>query len=194
MKMFKEKKLLLLVLLLISLMLMFATMSNAATFKPLLLGNHWVALTGDQLGTAAGAMMFMKGGNAVDAAAAMLGAVAIEQQGVGWGGEAQILIYDPYQDKVIGINGMGVAPTGMTAEYFKEKGMAFPPNYGVDSATTPGVPGGLMTMLAEFGRLSLAEVLEPAISMADGWPIDHSRAERYGREAYDGYFGTPDTP
>lgn len=167
---------------------------NSATYKPLLLGNHWVVATGDPLGTTAGAMMYMKGGNAADAAASMMGCVAVAQQGVGWGGEAQILLYDPYQRKVIGINGMGVAPTGMTAEYFLNKGMAFPPTEGVDAATTPGLPGGLMTLVAEFGRLSLAEVLEPVISMADGWALPQSMANSYNSKNYDAYFGTPGKP
>ena len=69
----------------------------------------------------------------------------------GWGGETQALIYNPKTKKVIGINALGVAPTGATPEFFKAKGMRYPPEYGPLAAVTPGTPGGLMVMLAEFG-------------------------------------------
>ena len=84
------------------------------TAKPVLHGRHWVAITGKPLGATAGAMMFQKGGNAVDAACAMLGAVCTMWDTLGWGGETQALIYNPKTKKVIGINALGVAPTGAT--------------------------------------------------------------------------------
>jgi len=89
-----------------------------------------------------------------------------------WGGETQALIYNPNTGKVIGINALGVAPTGATPEFFHKQGMKFPPEFGPLAAVTPGTPGGLMTMLAEYGTLSLAEVLAPAIEMADGYPME----------------------
>ncbi len=144
--------------------------------KPVLHGKHWVAITGKPLGATAGAMMFQKGGNAVDAAAAMLAATATMWDVLSWGGETQALIYNPNTAKVIGVNALGVAPTGATPEFFRERGMAFPPEYGPLAAPTPGTPGGLLTMLAEFGTLSLADVLEPAIQMADGYPIEAQAA------------------
>src|SRR5207237_8155622 len=84
----------------------------------------------------------------------------------------QALIYNPHTAKVIGLNGLRVAPTGATPEYFHKLGMRDPPEYGPLAAVTPGTPGGLMTMLAEYGTMSLGQVLEPAIEMADGFPID----------------------
>ncbi len=86
--------------------------SAQRTVKPPLHGRHWVAITGKPLGATAGAMTFQKGGNAVDAACAMLGAVATMWDSLGWGGETQALIYNPKTKKVIGINALGVAPTG----------------------------------------------------------------------------------
>jgi len=59
--------------------------------------------------------------------------------------------------------------------------MRFPPEYGPLAAITPGTPGGLMTMLAEYGKLSLREVLEPAIRMADGYPIEAETANSIER-------------
>ncbi len=146
------------------------------TAKPVLHGRHWVAITGKPLGATAGAIMFQKGGNAVDAAAAMLGATATMFDVLSWGGETQALIFNPNTGKVIGVNALGAAPTGATPEFFRERGMDYPPAFGPLAAVTPGTPGGLLTMLAEFGTLSLAEVLEPAMQMAEGYPIEAQTA------------------
>jgi gamma-glutamyltranspeptidase/glutathione hydrolase len=137
------------------------------TVKPVLHGRHWVAITGKPLGATAGALMFAKGGNAVDAACAMLGATATMWDVLSWGGETQALIYDPNTQKVVAVNAPGVAPTGATAEFYREQGLKYPPRYGPLSAITPGTPGGLMVMLAEFGTLSLADVLAPSIQGTD---------------------------
>lgn len=147
------------------------------TAKPVLHGEHWVAVTGKPLAATAGAMTFTRGGNAVDAACAMLAATATMWDTLGWGGETQALIYNPHTGEVKGINALGVAPTGATAKFFHDKGMAYPPEYGPLAAVTPGTPGGLMTMLAEYGKLSLKEVLAPAMQMAEGYPVEGSQAD-----------------
>ena len=149
-----------------------AAASAQHTQKPPLHGKDWMAVTGKPLGAAAGAKVFLKGGNAVDAACAMIAATATMWDTLHWGGETQALVYNPHTKKVIGVNALGVAPTGATPEFFRSKGMDYPPAYGPLAAVTPGTPGGILTMLAEFGKLSLAEVLEPAIDMADGYPIE----------------------
>ena len=146
------------------------------TAKPPLHAKHWIAITGKPLGATAGAMIFQKGGNAVDAACAMLAATATMWDVLSWGGETQALIYHPQLRKVIGINALGVAPTGATADFYRARGYRYPPEYGPLAAVTPGTPGGLMTMLAEYGRMSLADVLAPAIQMADGYPIEAQTA------------------
>jgi len=151
------------------------------TQKPPLHGRHWMAVTGKPLAAAAGSMTFQKGGNAVDAACAMLAATCTMWDVLSWGGETQALIYNPKTGKVLAINAMGVAPTGATPEFFASKGYRFPPNFGPLAATTPGTPGGLMTMLAEFGTLSLKDVLAPAMQMADGYPIEAQTANSIER-------------
>jgi len=98
-----------------------------------------------------------------------------------WGGETQALIYHPQLKKVIGINALGVAPTGATAQFYKSKGHRYPPEYGPLAAVTPGTPGGLLVMLAEYGTLSLGEVLAPAIQLADGYPIEAETANSIER-------------
>jgi gamma-glutamyltranspeptidase/glutathione hydrolase len=151
------------------------------TAKPVLHGKHWVAITGKPLAATAGAMTFTRGGNAVDAACAMLAATSTMWDTLGWGGETQALIYNPHTGEVRGINALGVAPTGATAEFFRKQGMLYPPENGPLAAVTPGTPGGLMVMLAEYGDLSLAEVLAPAMQMAEGYPIEKSQADNMER-------------
>jgi gamma-glutamyltranspeptidase / glutathione hydrolase len=155
---------------------------RAPTAKPPLHARHWLAITGKPLSATAGAMTFAKGGNAVDAAAAMLAAGCTMWDTLSCGGETQALIYDPRSKKVIGINALGVAPSGATAAYYHGKGYKFPPEYGPLAAVTPGTVGGLLTMLAEYGTLSLAEVLAPAIEMADGYPIEAQLANTIERQ------------
>lgn len=156
--------------------------SGQRTEKPVLHGREWVAITGKPMAATAGALIFAKGGNAVDAACAMLGAVCTMYDVLSWGGETQALIYDPRSGKVIGLNALGVAPTGATVKFYKSKGFAYPPEYGPLAAVTPGTPGGLLTMLAEYGTMSLAEVLSPAIRMAEGYPMDRETGDRIERD------------
>ncbi|MGI8619733.1 MAG: gamma-glutamyltransferase family protein [Gemmatimonadaceae bacterium] len=146
------------------------------TMKPPLHGRHWMAITGKPLGATAGAMIFQQGGNAVDAACAMLAATATMWDVLHWGGETQALIYHPGLKKVIGINALGVAPSGATAQFYRFRGFTHPPEYGPLAAVTPGTPGGLLVMLAEYGTMSLEQVLAPAIQMADGYPIEAQAA------------------
>jgi gamma-glutamyltranspeptidase/glutathione hydrolase len=155
------------------------------TQKPPLHGRNWMAITGKPLGAEAGAQIFQKGGNAVDAACAMLGAVCTMYDVLSWGGETQALIYNPHTGKVIAIDALGFAPTGATAAFYKSKGYYFPPEYGPLAAVTPGTPGGLCTMLAEYGTMSLKEVLAPAMQLAGGYPIDAQIANSF--EANKGY-------
>lgn len=152
------------------------------TQKPPLHGKHWMAITGKPLAATAGAMIFSKGGNAVDASCAMLAATCTMFDVLSWGGETQALIYNPKTKKVIAINGLGVAPTGATADFFKGKGMNYPPQYGPLAAVTPGTPGGLMVMLAEYGTMSLKDVLTPAMQLAEGYPIEAQTANSFERE------------
>ncbi len=157
------------------------SMTHAKPAKPLLHGKHWVAITGKPLGASAGARIFYQGGNAVDATCAMLAATSTMWDVLSWGGETQALIYNPHTEEVIGINALGVAPTGATPEFFHDQGMQYPPEYGPLAAVTPGTPGGLMVMLAEYGTLSLKDVLAPAIEMAEGYPIEESAVRSINR-------------
>jgi gamma-glutamyltranspeptidase / glutathione hydrolase len=152
------------------------------TQKPPLHGQSWMAITGKPLAATAGAMMFQRGGNAIDSACAMLAATSTMWDTLSWGGETQALVWHPGLKRVIAINALGVAPTGATVAFYREQGMQYPPEYGPLAAVTPGTPGGLLVMLAEYGTLSLAEVLAPAIELADGYPIEAELANRLERD------------
>ncbi|MBL0356482.1 MAG: gamma-glutamyltransferase [Chitinophagaceae bacterium] len=159
-----------------SLLLISCQCFSQQTQKPPLHGKHWMAITGKPLAATAGSMVFQKGGNAVDAACAMLAATCTMWDVLSWGGETQALIYNPKTGKVIGINALGVAPTGATVDFFKSKGYNFPPEYGPLAAVTPGTFGGLCLMLANYGKLSLKEVLSPSLQLAAGYPMEAQTA------------------
>lgn len=145
--------------------------------KPVLHGQHWIAITGKPLAATAGAQIFSQGGNAIDAACAMLAATCTMHDALSWGGETQALIFDPREKKVVGINALGVAPTGATADFFIQQGLRYPPGEGAQAAVTPGTPGGLMIMLARYGTFSLEQVLKPAMELAQGYPIETATSE-----------------
>ncbi len=158
-----------------------AITANAQTQKPPLHGKNWMAVTGKPLAATAGSMIFQRGGNAVDAACAMLAATCTMWDVLSWGGETQALIYNPKTKKVIAINALGVAPTGATAGFYKSRGYSFPPEYGPLAAVTPGTVGGLCYMLAEYGTMSLEQVLAPAMELAAGYPIEAQTANAMER-------------
>jgi len=166
----------------IAIIILFSFIFTQRTAKPVIYGKHWVAITGKPLGATAGATIFSQGGNAVDAACAMLAATCTMYDVLSWGGETQALVYNPNTKKVIGINALGVAPSGATAKFYKDKDYKYPPQYGPLAAVTPGTPGGLMTMLAEFGTMSLKEILVPAMEMAKGYPIEAQTANGIERQ------------
>lgn len=145
--------------------------------RPILHGKNWVAITGKPLAATAGAAIFQQGGNAVDAACTMIAATSTMWDVLSWGGETQALIYNPNTKKVIAINALGYAPTGATVEFYKSQGMDYPPQFGPLAATTPGTPGGIMTMLAEYGTMSLEQILRPAMELAKGYPIEAQTAD-----------------
>jgi gamma-glutamyltranspeptidase/glutathione hydrolase len=169
-------------LLLLLSFLLFSFAFSQQTQKPPLHGKNWMAVTGKPLAAEAGAMIFQKGGNAVDAACAMLAATCTMWDVLSWGGETQALIYNPKTKKVIAIDALGVAPTGATPEFFKSKGLNFPPEYGPLAAVTPGTPGGLCYMLANYGTMTLEQVLAPAMQLAAGYPIEAQTANSFEKE------------
>lgn len=162
-------------------LIVLSSVNAQQTQKPVLHGKNWMAITGKPLAATAGAMIFQQGGNAVDAACGMLAATCTMWDVLSWGGETQALIYHPKTKKVIAINALGFAPSGATVDFFRKKGYNFPPEYGPLAATTPGTPGGICYMLANYGVLSLEQVLKPAMQLAAGYPIEAQTANSIER-------------
>lgn len=118
----------------------------------------------------AGMRMFRAGGNAFDAgAAAVLAASVSEIQLFGFGGEAPVVLYDARSKKVVVVNGQGVAPAAATSEIWA--GQPYIDYHGPRAATVPAVLDSMSIVLSQFGSMRLADVLAPAIDLADGFPM-----------------------
>ncbi len=136
------------------------------------MGARGVVVSGHHAASDAGLTMLKNGGNAVDAGVAAVFAQAVtEFDRFGFGGEVPILIYSAERGKVLAINGQGQAPAKATLEWFRERNIEAVPGDCFLPATVPAVPGSLIRALDEFGTMSLAEVLAPAIRLAEeGFP------------------------
>ncbi len=143
------------------------------TTRPVVSGRQGAIASGHHLATAAGLKMFAQGGNAVDAGVAAGFALAVlKPQDNSLGGECPILIYSPTLQRVVAISGQGPAPQAATLAWFCEHNLALIPGDGLLGATVPATFGAYATALSHFGRLTLREVLAPAISLAeDGFPL-----------------------
>ncbi len=117
----------------------------------------------------AGLAMLQNGGNAVDAAIATAAAMTIlEPVSNGLGSDAFALIWDG--QKLHGLNASGCAPQAWTPEYFQRRhgdAALTPPKRGWDSATVPGAVAGWVAMSERFGRLPFADLMAPAIEIAE---------------------------
>jgi len=161
--------------------------SHADTFRPVVRGKRGVVAGGQPLSVEAGLRILQRGGNAVDAGVAtILAASVIEFSHFSFGGEVPILIKIKGQ-KVAVIEGMGQAPMKATREFFVERAQnasslgarkgGLIPATGPLSATVPAVLDACVTALDHFGTKTLGEVMEPAIELADGFPIDELRVQ-----------------
>lgn len=136
----------------------------------------------------AGARLMTAGGNAIDGGVAAIFAAAVtEISHFGLGGEAPIIIYSARDQRVIVINGQGPAPKAANPQMFAGKD-AIPGN-GPLGATLPAVVDAAAIALATYGTKSLADVLQPAIELADGFPMyeflhNYLRSERAASEQY----------
>jgi gamma-glutamyltranspeptidase/glutathione hydrolase len=165
-------------------------LAQSAT-RPVIRGRHLVVSCGHYLAAVAGMRMLSLGGNAVDAGVAMVFAQSVlEFQSYGFGGEVPILIYAPREGRVIAINGNMTAPAAATIEWFRAKGISMIPGDGFLPAGVCAVPDALITALARYGRLTLGDVLAPAIELAaNGFPMYETMhiaitrlADRFRRE------------
>ena len=143
------------------------------TIYPLIMGRRAILATEHYLSAAAGAGIFARGGNAIDAAVAATfveGVVNPHMHTIG--GEAPMLIYSASARRVVAINGNMMAPARATIEHYRSLGVELIPGAGLLAAGVPAAFDALVTALGEFGTKTLAEVIEPALELAaDGFPM-----------------------
>ena len=141
----------------------------AFTTRPVIMGTRGVVASGHYLATAAGFRIMEQGGNAIDAAAAMCFCLnLLEPQSNGIGGEVPTLVYPAREGRPVAISGMGWSPQAFTIEWCRDNGIDLIPGDGYLPACVPAVVDTWATAVARYGKLSFSEVLQPAISLAEG--------------------------
>lgn len=143
------------------------------TTRPEILGTFGVVTSTHWLATASGMAMLEKGGNAFDAcAAAAFVLQVVEPHLVGPGGDMPAVFYSAESKKVEVLCAQGTAPQAATIQAYKALGLDMIPGDGLLATVVPGAFGGWMVLLRDHGRLSLREVLEPAIGyFENGHPM-----------------------
>lgn len=149
------------------------------TTRPEIMGRRYVVTSGHYLATAAGMHIMERGGNAIDAAASMCICLnLLEPYSNGIGGEAPTLIYSAAEGKPFAISGMGWSPAALTAQYCRDHGIDLIPGDGFLPACVPATVDTWACAVSRFGRLRFADILAPAIELAEqGFPVypDFSR-------------------
>ena len=140
------------------------------TLRPEILGTHGIVAAGRHYSVSAGVRIMEQGGNAVDAGvASVLAASICEISHFGFGGESPAIIYDPKTKEIIVINGQGPAPKAAAPGLFAAKG--FVPGNGPLGATIPAMLDAMAIALEAKGTMRLEQVIQPAIELADGFPM-----------------------
>ena len=146
---------------------------QSAAQRSVVMGTQGMVSSSQPLATLAGCKVLLKGGNAVDAAVAVVSTLnVVEPYSVGIGGDAFALIYLAKENKLIGMNASGRAPYRATLEWFQKNGMNEIPEKGILPVTVPGALHGWAQALERYGTLPLSDVFEDAIHYAeDGFPV-----------------------
>lgn len=139
--------------------------------RPAVLGKRWMVSSSHYLASQAGAAMFQRGGNAIDAGvAAGIALNVLERHLTDFGGVAPIVLFRPGMAGPESIDGLGRWPASLDLETYRARhGDDMP--IGVARSVTPAACDAWLTALARHGRLTLAEVLAPNIDLADGFPV-----------------------
>jgi len=149
-----------------------------------------VVATSQALAAQAGLDILKKGGNAIDAAIATAAALTVvEPCSNGIGGDAFALVW--VKDQLYGLNASGPAPKGISIEALKARGYSQVPDLGPIPITVPGAPSAWAALSKRFGKLSLKETLQPAITLAEeGFAVSAVVASAW-KESYDRYKNSP---
>jgi gamma-glutamyltranspeptidase/glutathione hydrolase len=146
---------------------------KSAAQRSVVMGMSGIVAASQPLATLAGYKILQKGGNAVDAAVAMVSTLSVvEPHSVGLGGDAFALIYLATEKKLIGMNGSGRAAYRANLKWFHEKGLKEIPERGILPVTVPGALHGWASAAERYGTLSLGELFEDATYYAEhGFPV-----------------------
>jgi gamma-glutamyltranspeptidase/glutathione hydrolase len=144
---------------------------------------HGMAATSHPLATQIAVDAMKAGGSAVDAAIAANAALGLmEPTGCGVGGDLFAMVWDPKAGKLLGFNGSGRSPKGLTCAMLRAKGLAKIPSRGPLCVSVPGAVDGWLEIHARFGKRPLADDLAPAIRYArEGFPVTEVIASHWAR-------------
>jgi gamma-glutamyltranspeptidase/glutathione hydrolase len=145
---------------------------NAAQ-RSLAMGKQGIVASSQSLATLTGNKILQKGGNAIDAAVAMVSILSVvEPYNVGLGGDAFALIYLAKEKRLVGMNASGRAPYQASIQKYKERGLSEIPERGILAVTVPGGLHGWNEALERYGTLKLSDVFDDAIHYAEnGFPV-----------------------
>ncbi|MDY0347581.1 MAG: gamma-glutamyltransferase [Tenuifilaceae bacterium] len=146
---------------------------HAFTTRSEVIAQNGMAATSHPLATQVALDILKDGGSAVDAAIAANAVLGLmEPTGCGVGGDLFAIVWDAETQKLHGLNASGRSPKAQTLEYFKENGYKRIPSFGPLPVTVPGAVDGWFELHKKFGRKSMSQVLQPAISYAqNGFPV-----------------------
>jgi gamma-glutamyltranspeptidase/glutathione hydrolase len=164
--------------------------SDAGSHLPSMAGRSTVyapngaVATSQPLASAAALDVLERGGNAVDAAVAASAVLSlVEPHMTGPGGDLFALLWNPAEARVVGLDASGRAGSRMTPEQIRADGFERVPYQGPGSVTVPGAVAGWAALLERYGTLSLADVLAPAIKLAEGgFPVSPIIAGQWANE------------
>src|SRR5438874_1437759 len=161
---------------LVVLMAVVSLPAQTTSWRPTLVAQHGMVAAGHPLAAEAGMRILKAGGNAIDAAMATWAVQGEVEPGMtGLGADMFVLYYNAKTREVKFINGTGFAPHAATIDLYKSKGGI--PADGPLTIAVPGAVGGAVYAVQKYGTRPLAEVLAPAIEIADqGFPITEALA------------------
>jgi gamma-glutamyltranspeptidase/glutathione hydrolase len=158
--------------------------SNASAGRSVVRARHGMVATSQPLASAVGLDILRRGGNAVDAAIAVAAVLNVTEPNMtGIGGDAFMLVYSSKTKTLSGLNASGRAPRALNLEYFTSRKMTQMPTAGMEPVTVPGAFDGWVTLLEKFGTMKLADLLAPAIALAEnGFPVMEKIAADWATE------------